>query len=90
MIEEVPLILLLSPEGWVRVASIDSTGFISAYASHYYSDGTGKIHKSFVKTSIVVDSKYLIILRWKFSKYPVNDRKHANSLIYQKQRVTKF
>ena len=73
----------------VQVTSIDSTGFTSAYASHYYSDRIGKTRKSFVKTSIAIDSKHLIILGWKFSKHPVNDRKHAKSLINQTQRVTK-
>ncbi|MBP2132706.1 hypothetical protein J2128_000627 [Methanomicrobium sp. W14] len=73
----------------VSITSIDATGFTSDYASHYYSKRIGKTRKSFVKTSIAVDSKSLLVLGWKFSKFPVNDRKHVKSLINQTQRVTK-
>jgi transposase len=73
----------------VAITSIDATGFTSDYASHYYSKRIGKTRKSFVKTSIAVDSNNLLVLGWKFSKSPVNDRKHAKSLINQTQRVTK-
>ena len=61
----------------IPVTLIDATGFTSAYASHYYSNRIGKTRKSFVKTSIAVDSKSLLIKGWKFSKYHVNDRRHA-------------
>ena len=80
---------LLQKGTQIPVTSIDATGFTSAYASHYYSNRIGKTRKTFVKTSIAVDSKSLLILGWKFSKYPVNDRRHAKSLINQTQRVTK-
>ena len=73
----------------IHITSIDATGFTSDYASHYYSKRIGKTRKSFVKTSIAVDSESLLILGWKFSKSPVNDRRHAKSLINQTQRVTK-
>ena len=63
----------------IRITSIDSTGFTSSYASHYYSKRINKTRKSFIKASIAVDSDKLIILGWKFSKVPVHDSQHAKT-----------
>jgi len=73
----------------IRITSIDSTGFTSSYASHYYSKRINKIRKNFIKASIAVDSDKLIVIGWKFSKQPVHDSQHARSLINQVQRITK-
>ncbi|WP_421907959.1 IS5 family transposase [Methanolacinia petrolearia] len=73
----------------IRITSIDSTGFTSSYASHYYSKRINKTRKSFIKASIAVDSDKLIILGWKFSKVPVHDSQHAKSLINQVIRIKK-
>ncbi|ADN36296.1 transposase IS4 family protein [Methanolacinia petrolearia DSM 11571] len=73
----------------IRITSIDSTGFTSSYASHYYSKRINKTRKSFIKASIAVDSDKLIVLGWKFSKVPVHDSQHAKSLMNQVIRITK-
>ena len=73
----------------IRITSIDSTGFTSSYASHYYSKRINKTRKSFIKASIAVDSDKLMILGRKFSKLPVHDSQHAKSLINQVIRITR-
>ncbi|GAB7015845.1 hypothetical protein JCM10550A_12130 [Methanogenium cariaci] len=73
----------------IKITSIDATGFTSSYASHYYSKRINKTRKSFIKASIAVDSNSLMIMGWKFSKFPVHDSRHAKSLINQVQKITK-
>jgi hypothetical protein len=75
------IILFYSHGESVAITVIDATGYTSSYASHYYSRRTGKLRRSFLKTSISLDTKKKVILACKISQKTNHEIKHAKALI---------
>ncbi|MEM2934633.1 MAG: hypothetical protein QXL78_06890 [Methanocellales archaeon] len=59
----------------VEIVAIDSSGFTSDRDSLYYSFRAEKLRKSFLKTSIAIDSYKQVVIAWKINRTPIHDVK---------------
>jgi ribonucleotide reductase beta subunit family protein with ferritin-like domain len=73
--------LFYSSDETIPITAIDSSGFISGYCSHYFSERTGKLRKQFLKTSISIDTGQQAIIGFVTSNSRVHDTRHAVKLL---------
>ena len=69
--------------------TIDLTGFTSSYTSYYYSHRTGKLRRSFLKTSKSFDTDKKVVLRIEISQKTYQEIKNANTLIKRSNKIRK-
>lgn len=67
----------------INCITVDSSGFSSSFASHYYSWRTGKTRKRFLKLSISINTNRQIIAVLKISQHPVYDVQNSEKILKQ-------
>ncbi len=73
----------------IYITAIDATVFTSSYTSYYYSSRSGKLQRSFLKTSRSVDLDKKGALVWEISHKTCHEIKHTNALVRQSNRIRK-